>query len=162
MNGTLSINGELNLLGELAVKIDEWYAGRLETAVESDSWGGWSVERMTVLLARLHPWQLRLVNFVAAAGGQRSDSEVRARFALGDSGLRGQTGAISKHVKSMEKAGIVPAGASHVLKVDRNGPTPNFIIPNDLVPIVLDTLAQPQIQNALKDAGESLDSEPIE
>jgi hypothetical protein len=155
MNGTLSIHGDLTVLSDLALKIEEWFPGALETAVESDAWGGWTVDRMTVLLDRLHPWQLLLVSFVARSGGRRSDPEVREKFAIGDSGLRGQTGAISKHIETMKKAGLIPDDASHLVKVDRTGSVPAFAIPGELMPIVEATLGQPQVEKALDDARRS-------
>lgn len=152
MNGTLSIQGDLAILSELALKIEDWFPGALATSVDSDAWGGWTVDRMALLLGRVHPWQLLLVSFVARAEGRRMDPEVRALFAIGDSGLKGQTGAISKHIEAMKKSGLLPDDASHVLKVDRSSAAPMFVIPADLMPIVEAALERPQTQRALRDA----------
>lgn len=155
MNGTLSIHGDLAVLSELALKIEEWFPGALEAAVESESWGGWTVDRMTILLERLHQWQLLLVSFVANAGGRRSDPEVRQKFSIGDNGLRGQTGAISKHIEAMKKSGLLPEDASYVLKVDRSSTSAVFMIPAELMPIVVTTLESPPVQRMLDDAREA-------
>jgi hypothetical protein len=152
MVGTLSIQGDLVVLSELAVKIEEWFPGMAATDVRPDSSGGWTIDSMTTLLERLHPWQLLLVSFVALAGGRRSDPEVREKFAIGGSGLRGQTGAISKHIEAMKTAGAVPGDANYVLKVDRTAHVPVFVTPKALVPLVQAALAQPTIEKALVEA----------
>ncbi|WP_442574883.1 hypothetical protein ACSBPH_13770 [Microbacterium sp. F51-2R] len=162
MNGTLSIQGDLALLSELALKIEAWFPDALETSVESDSWGGWTVDRMALLLGRVHPWQLLLVSFVARGDGLRRDPEVRALFSIGDSGLKGQTGAISKHIEAMKKTGLLPDDASHVLRVDRSGAAPMFVIPGELMPIVESALELPQIERALEEARRSQDLEERE
>lgn len=155
MNGTLSIQGDLSTLGKLATQIEEWFPGAVTTEVTADGWGGWTPDTMEVLLRRVHPWQLLLVSFVARGGGRRIDSDVRERFALGASGLRGQTGAISKHIEAMKKAGTVPEDASHVIRVDRSTHVATFEIPADLLPIVEATLTQPAVEAALSEARES-------
>lgn len=152
MEGTLSIQGDLALLGKLAVKVDEWFPGALSTEVRPDEWGGWTIETMTVLVERLHPWQLLLVSYVARANGRRSDPEVRAKFAIRDSGLRGQTGAISKHIDGLKATGKIPDDASYLLKVDRSAHVATFVMPAELVPIVQAALARPSIEAALEAA----------
>lgn len=152
MDGTLSIQGDLNVLSQLAVKIDEWFPGALEASVQSNSWGGWTVDRMALLLERVHPWQLLLVSFLARGGGRQPDVEVRRRFTIEGSGLKGQTGAISKHIVGMKKSGLLPEDASWVVQVDRSGATPVFVTPAELVPIVQSTLELPQVQRALDGA----------
>jgi hypothetical protein len=152
MNGTLSIQGDLVLLGKLAVKIDEWFPSALATEVRPDEWGGWTIETMEVLLERLHPWQLLLVSYVAQSNGRRNDPEVRDKFAIGASGLRGQTGAISKHIYGMKAAGKIADNASYLLKVDRSAHMATFVMPAGLVPIVQAALTRPSIELALNAA----------
>jgi len=152
MNGALTIHGDLETLSKLAGKIHDWYPKSVVTNLEADDWGGWSVDSVATLLERLHQWQLLLVHFVATTDGRRSDAEVRGRFALEGSGLRGQTGAISKHIESMKAAGIVGPEASHLLKVDRTGNTAVFVIPEELLPTVLSAFKRPAIAQALRDA----------
>jgi len=154
MKGTLSIEGDLTTLSELAAKINEWYPERLKTLVRPEGWGGWTVDAMSKLLERVHPWQLLLLSFMARAGGRRSDPEVRSKFAIGDS-LRGQTGAISKHIKRMKTSGSIPDDASPVLAVDRASHTALFVMPEGLVPIVQSALALPAIELALENARKS-------
>jgi hypothetical protein len=152
MEGTLSIRGNLATLGKLTAMIEDWSDGLVETELATDIWGGWTPDNMASLLERLHPWQLLLVSFVARAGGRRGDPEVRAKFEIEGSGLRGQTGAISKHIASMKAAGTIPQEASHLLKVDRPGHAATFVIPEELLPIVLVALARPGIEKALEQA----------
>ena len=155
MRGTLSIEGDLATLSELAAKINEWHPEGLMTSVRPEGWGGWTVDAMSKLLERIHPWQLLLLSYMASAGGRRSDPEVRSKFAIGDSGLRGQTGAISKHIKRMKISGNIPDDASHVLTVDRSSHNAMFVMPDHLVPIVQSALALPGIQIALENARKS-------
>jgi hypothetical protein len=135
MEGTLTIRGDLTLLGRLALKIDEWFPGALATEVGVLEWGGWSVETMAMLVDRLHPVQRKLIGFVADADGQRTDDEVRAEFA-GDHGLKGLTGPLSRHIERMQTAGVIPTGASFVVMVDRTPRIPVFRMPEQLVPVV--------------------------
>lgn len=155
MEGTLSVKGDLAVLGKLAAMIDEWFPGAVATEVRTAAWGGWTIKTVVALLERLHPWQLLLVSFVARAGGRRSDREVRDMFAIGESGLRGQTGPISKHIRSMKAAGMLPDDASYLLKVDRTTNTATFVTPDELVPIVQAALARDSIEKALEEARES-------
>jgi hypothetical protein len=151
MNGTLTIEGDLTLLGKLAIQIDEWFPGAFAVEVEADAWGGWRIDTLASLLERLHPWQLLLVSYVSLAGGRRSDDEVRAKFAI-NGGLKGQTGPISKHIKSMKAAGKIPGDAVRLLTVHRTGINPTFVIPSELVPLVHSTLARPGIEKLLAEA----------
>lgn len=155
MNGTLSIHGNLAVLSELAEKINAWVSDAVSTQIEPDAWGGWTIDTMTVLLERLHPWQLLLTSFMAQGNGQRSDSEVREKFAIGDSGLRGQTGPISKHILKMKTAGIIPDDASYLVRVDRTTQTASFVTPNELVPIVRAALSRPAMERTLDEARKS-------
>lgn len=155
MNGTLSIHGELTILSDLAKKIDEWFPGALRSESQPDSWGGWTTGSMTVLLERVHPWQLLLLSFMAQGEGRRSDSEVRQRFALGESGLRGQTGAITKHIAKMVTEGIIPEDASPLVRVDRASQTSTFVMPQELVPVLLAALEQPSVRKAVQEARET-------
>lgn len=155
MKGTLIIEGELATLGELAVRINAQYPGGLTTSVRPDERGGWTVDAMSKLLERIHPWQLLLLSYVALAGGRRSDPEVRSKFTIGESGLRGQTGAISKHIKRLKSFGSIPDDASHVLAVDRSAHIALFVMPDELVPIVQSALALPAIELALDNARRS-------
>ncbi|NEN04722.1 hypothetical protein G3T36_02455 [Diaminobutyricibacter tongyongensis] len=155
MDGTLSIHGDLAVLSGLAEKINAWVADAVATEVEPDAWGGWTIDTMIVLLERLHPWQLLLTSFMARGNGQRSDNEVREKFAIGDSGLRGQTGPISKHILKMKAAGIIPGDASYLVRVDRTTQPAMFVTPADLVPIVQVALSRPAIERALDEARKS-------
>ena len=152
MDGTLSIQGDLVTLGKLAVKIEKWFPGALATEVRAAGWGGWTVDSMAALLERLHPWQLLLVSFVARAGGRRVDPEVRDKFSLGDSGLRGQTGPISKHIMNMKAEGVIPDDATYVLKIDRTTKVRTFITPDKLMPILRAALSRPSVEQALDSA----------
>ncbi len=71
MNGTLTISGDLTVLGKLAVKIDEWFPKAFATEVGVPEFAGWTVESMTVLLRRLQKKQFDLINFVSSANGYR-------------------------------------------------------------------------------------------
>lgn len=151
MNGTLSITADLALLSKLALQIEQWHPGTASLDIRPEKYLSWDVEGMATLLKRLHPWQLLLMSFVASDNGRRSDPEVRAKFAIDDSGLRGQTGPISKHVKAMHAEGLIEA-ADWVLVVDRTSRTPMFVMPEGLVPIALAALERPDVQQALENA----------
>lgn len=140
MNATLIISGELTLLGKLAVKIDEWFPGAFATTVDVPSFEGWDVEAMTILLRRLQTKQLELLQFVSDGDGYRTDDEVRANFANADGGMKGLTGPISKHIKSMVEAGTIAAGASYVVRTEANPSNRNapggFRTPSGLLPVL--------------------------
>jgi len=155
MRGTLSISGELSDLARIAKRLESWLPKGVETEVRPHGWGGWTVDSMAQLLERVHPFQLLLLNYISEADGVRPDADVRRNFTLGDSGLRGQTGAISKHIVKMTKSGIVPADASYVLKVDRQTSAVRFVMPDELVSIVQSALALPHIAKRVEDARES-------
>jgi len=89
---------------------------------------------------------------MALGNGRRGDSEVRERFALGDSGLRGQTGAISRHIAKMVTDGMIPGDASHLVKVDRTSLVATFVTPEELVPVLQAALARPGLEKALEEA----------
>ena len=40
MNGMLTIEGDLTLLGKLAIKIDEWFPAAFAKELNAESWGG--------------------------------------------------------------------------------------------------------------------------
>lgn len=140
MNATLTITGDLTLLGKLALKIDEWFPSAFASTVEVPSFDGWDVETMTILLRRLQTKQLELLNFVSENGGYRSDDEVRAKFGNAEGGMKGLTGPISKHIKSMTETGLLPAGASYVVRTEANPTNRNapggFRTPHGLVPVL--------------------------
>jgi hypothetical protein len=151
MQGTLSVTGDLALLSELALQIERWHPAAVTIDLGSAQYLSWDVEAMATLLKRLHPYQLLLMSFVARADGRRSDPEVREKFAIGDSGLRGQTGPISKHVKAMRDEGLL-AAADWVLAVDRSARTAIFVMPDELVPIVKGAIERPEVSRALDSA----------
>lgn len=148
MNGTLSITADLALLSKLALQIEEWHPNAATLEVRPEQYRSWTVEAIATLLKRLHPWQLLLMSFVALADGRRSDPEVREKFAIDESGLRGQTGPISKHVKAMRNEGLI-ADADWVLVVDRSARTAMFVMPEGLVPIVQTAIERPDVSRVL-------------
>ena len=140
MNATLTITGDLTLLGKLAVQIDEWFPTAFATSVEVPSFEGWDVETMTILLRRLQAKQRDLLQFVSENGGYRTDAEVRAKFGNSAGGMKGLTGPISKHIKSMTEAGLLAVDASYVVRTEadpanRNAPG-GFRTPLGLVPVL--------------------------
>lgn len=140
MNGKLTIEGDLATLGRLALKINEWFPNELKTHVSVPSWGGWNVEAMTVLLRRLAPKQLQLLDFVSAGDGYQSDEAVRRQFGNETGGMKGLTGPISKHIKAMAATGDITESAVPVVKTEPNpgnrSQAGGFRIPGELVPIV--------------------------
>jgi len=145
MNGTLTIEGDLTLLGKLAVKIDEWFPGAFAAEVGTPAWGEWDVETMAVLLRRLGRKQLELIQFVSSGGGYQSDEAVRSRLSNDDGGMKGLTGPISKHINAMIAAGDLAEKASPVVKTESNPDNRNlpggFRMPADLLPVVRAALA---------------------
>jgi hypothetical protein len=148
VNGTLSVTADLALLSKLALQIESWHPDTITMEVSTEKYLSWDVEAVATLLKRLHPYQLLLMSFVTLADGRRSDPEVREKFAIGDNGLRGQTGPISKHVKAMRNEGLVPA-ADWVLTVDRSAHVAVFVMPDGLVPIVKAAIKRPDVSRAL-------------
>lgn len=145
MNATLTITGDLAALGRLAQQIDEWVPGAFSTAVETPAFEGWDVEKMTMLLRRLQPKQLDLLSFLTEGGGYRGDEEVRGKFANAGGGMKGLTGPISKHIKAMTEAGLLPNDASYVVRTEshpanRNAPG-GFRTPIGLVPVIRAAIA---------------------
>lgn len=140
MNGTLTISGDLALLGKLALKIDDWFPNAFATAVNVPAFGQWDVETMTILLRRLAKKQLDLIDFVSSNDGYRSDDEVRAQFGNDGGGMKGLTGPISKHIKAMVASGMLQADPSFVVKTEPNPVNRNlaggFLMPRQLVPVV--------------------------
>jgi len=148
MDGTLSITADLKVLSALALQIEKWHPEMVKLDLSFATYLSWDVEAMATLLKRLHPYQLLLMSFVAIADGRRSDPEVRGKFAIGESGLRGQTGPISKHVKAMRDEGLISA-ADWVLVVNRSIRPAEFVMPEDLVPIVKAAIERPDVSRAL-------------
>ena len=110
------------------------------TSVEVPSFEGWDVETMTILLRRLQAKQRDLLEFVSENGGYRTDAEVRAKFGNAASGMKGLTGPISKHIKSMTETGLLPADASYVVRTEADPTNRNvpggFRTPLGLVPVL--------------------------
>lgn len=140
MNGTISITGNLVQLGELAIKIDDWFPKTFTSEISVPEFEGWNVETMTVLLRRLQKRQLDLIDFVSSARGYRSDSEVRTQFGNDEGGMKGLTGPISRHINALVDSGVLTQPVSFVVRTEsspdnRNAPG-GFRMPQGLIAIV--------------------------
>jgi hypothetical protein len=140
MEASLTITGDLTLLGKLAVRIDEWFPTAFSTEIAVPAYGGWTVERMSSLVRRLNEKQIELLAFVSENDGYRTDEEVRARFANGEGSMQGLTGPITRHKYAMVKEGLIDDSAIDLVKTERNPRNRNlaggFRMAQELVPVV--------------------------
>jgi hypothetical protein len=136
LNGTLTITGDITALARVAE-----FAASLDLPMSSESpgFGGWTVESATILIRRLAPKQFELIDRLVRADGACDGAHLRDAF--GDD-LRGLTGPISKHIKSLKAEGLVPEEAVPVAIAEAdphdrvNRRTSWIRMPQGLVPII--------------------------
>jgi len=118
MIGTLVLTGELNVLAEVAHRLQAEYPAGLHVEVTSMEHKGYTVERAKTLLARLAPKQHAALKLLVDAGGQVGQEELRASFGNENGQIKGLTGPISKHVKNLIAEGVFPEGTEPPTNTD--------------------------------------------
>lgn len=104
---TLTINGPLELLAEIAADLNARYPDGLQAEVVAADWEGWTVEAAAALLGVLAAKQRKLITEMVKRNGFIDSEDLRLVF--GDS-LRGLTGPVSKHFLRLTAEGRLPAG----------------------------------------------------
>lgn len=89
MDGTLTITGPLSELSKIAADIEGRYPSGVSAGVSIATYGGWSVETLTLLLRRLAPRQARLIARIVAGEGFCSSEDLRDEFTSENGQLRG-------------------------------------------------------------------------
>lgn len=126
MHGTLTIEGSLDELAEIAKRITAQYPEGIAASVEPLEVDGWTVERARALLARLAPRQHTTIELVVDNGGYVSSDRLRRALADSREQLRGLTGPISKHVNRLSANGVLPAGTAPPTTTDYDTENPSF------------------------------------
>ncbi|WP_138756875.1 hypothetical protein [Modestobacter altitudinis] len=138
MNGTLTIEGDLAILGKIAADITAQYPNGVTAAVETASWEGWDTEVAKIVYNAVGIAARTSLEMVVKAGGFCPDDQLRA--VLGDKLTGKVTGPLNKHLKSLGKKGLIPEGLPKPLVSGYNGknawqPTQGFKMPDQLVPM---------------------------
>jgi hypothetical protein len=110
MNGTLTIEGPLDTLAEVAQHLHQQFPDGLVVEVEAASWEGWTVSSAENLLRRLAGPQRSLLTLIVEQGGVADGASLRQHLGNETGSLKGLTGPISKHVKKMIRDGFLPEG----------------------------------------------------
>jgi len=114
LTGSLTIDGPLDQLADLAHEISRKFPGGFTVSVEADGIevAGYTVDRAKALLRRLASRQRDAIEVVVECGGRAEGDVLRARFANEQGQIRGLTGPISKHVKRLIAEGVLPEGTA--------------------------------------------------
>jgi hypothetical protein len=145
-NGTLTIQGELVALGDIAALIAQHYPQGITTQVASTaSWQGWTVAHAKSVCDAVSSETHQTLEIVVEHGGTVEDSVVRT--ALGRESLRGRiTSGLTRQMNGLVKAGTLPAGLPKPLgaKYTSNSfqKTQGLAMPAELVPIFREALKQ--------------------
>lgn len=144
MNGTLSLDGPIEEIADIAAYARD-RAPRTTVGTPAPlEWQGWTVTRAKAYLDQLAPSGRAAVEQTVAGGGFADDATLRA--AIGDS-LKGRTGAMTKAVNRMIRAGqLPPTVARPIVAIYRGGGkgyerSGGFSMASELVPIFEAALA---------------------
>ncbi|ASR56104.1 hypothetical protein [Cellulomonas sp. PSBB021] len=107
MIGFLQIEGELDVLAQIAAELQERYPDGIGVTVEPYDEGGWNVEAARALVERLAPRQRALLRCLAMDGGVVDDDTLREELANESGSLKGITGPITKHIHNLIEDGVI-------------------------------------------------------
>jgi hypothetical protein len=107
MIGYLQIEGELDVLAEIAAELQKRYPDGLSTVVEPYDEGGWNVEAARALIERLAPRQRMLLRLLATSGETVDDDTLREELGNNEGSLKGITGPITKHINNLIDDGVL-------------------------------------------------------
>ena len=112
MNGTLTIEGPLDVLASIANELNERYPSTIaSTVTPATAAAGWTVETARILFTGLAPKQREALRLVVSRDGFADGQTLRAAFANDNGQIRGLTGPISKRVKKLIAEGVLAPGA---------------------------------------------------
>ena len=128
LTGSLTIDGPLDQLADLAHEISRKFPGGFTVSVEADALevAGYTVDRARTLLRRLAARQREAIETVVEHGGRAEGDVLRAQFANEQGQIRGLTGPISKHVKRLIAEGVLPEGTEAPTKTEYDPDNASF------------------------------------
>lgn len=127
MNGTLSIEGPLDLLGTIAHELNERFPDGLDALVApSTGTAGWTVETARILFTGLAAKQREAIRLIVSLNGFADGQALRQAFANDNGQIRGLTGPISKRVKKLIAEGVLPPDVEPPTTTQYDPDNPSF------------------------------------